>query len=268
MVIKEVLEIGRKKLLKNDVDVREARLLLAVVMNINIGELLSKETCTDEEYKKFMLYIEKRISGEPYAYIVGYKEFMKLNFKVNEHVLIPREDTEILVENAINSGKLKILDICTGSGCIAISLAKYIKNSIVDAVDISSEALKVAKENASLNNVNVNFINSNLFENVKEKYDLIVSNPPYIPSDDILFLQKEVKNEPLIALDGGKDGLTFYKLIAQNARNHLNDGGILMFEIGFDEAESVSNILQTNGYKNITVIKDFSGNDRVVKADY
>lgn len=266
MVIREALKNGRELLEKHNIDSREARLLLAEAMNISSSELILKTDCTDEEYKKFLKFLEERIAGKPYAYIVGHKEFMKLNFKVNESVLIPREDTEILVENAINSGKLKILDMCTGSGCIAISLAKYIKNSSVSAVDISKEALQVAKENAKINEVNVNFINSNLFENVTEMYDLIVSNPPYIPTKDISSLQIEVKNEPIIALDGGDDGLNFYKIISKEARKHLTPTGILMFEIGFDEAESVSNILKNDGYKNIEIIKDLSGNDRVVKA--
>lgn len=266
MVIKRALQNGRELLEKHNIDPREARLLLAEAMNVNTGKLILKTDCTDEEYKKFFKFIEERIAGKPYAYIVGYKEFMKLNFKVNENVLIPREDTEILVENAINSGKLKILDMCTGSGCIAISLAKYIENSYVSAVDISKEALKIAKENTKLNKVNVNFINSNLFENVTEMYDLIVSNPPYIPTKDIFSLQIEVKNEPIIALDGGDDGLNFYKIISKEGRKHLTPNGILMFEIGFDEAESVSNILKNEGYKNIEIIKDLSGNNRVVKA--
>lgn len=266
MVIREALKNGRELLEKHNIDSREARLLLAEAMNISSSELILKTDCTDEEYKKILKFLEERIAGKPYAYIVGHKEFMKLNFKVNESVLIPREDTEILVENAINSGKLKILDMCTGSGCIAISLAKYIKNSSVSAVDISKEALQVAKENAKINEVNVNFINSNLFENVTEMYDLIVSNPPYIPTKDISSLQIEVKNEPIIALDGGDDGLNFYKIISKEARKHLTPTGILMFEIGFDEAESVSNILKNDGYKNIEIIKDLSGNDRVVKA--
>lgn len=268
MVINEVLKVGRKMLLENNIDVREARLFLAEAMNIENSKLILQKDCTEEEYQKFLSFIKKRISGMPYAYVVGHKEFMKLNFKVNECVLIPRADTEILVENAIALQKLKILDMCTGSGCVAISLAKYIKNSCVDAVDISKNALKIARENATQNNVEVNFIESNLFENVTLTYDLIVSNPPYIPTTDISSLQVEVQNEPFIALDGGSDGLDFYKIISKEARKHLNIGGVLMLEIGFDEAESVVAFLQNDGYKNIEVIKDLSGNDRVIKADY
>lgn len=191
---------------------------------------------------------------------------MKLRFFVNDNVLIPREDTEILVQEAIELNKKSILDMCTGSGCIAISLAKYIEGAIVDAVDISKEALELAEKNADFNAVKVNFINSNLFENISKEYDLIVSNPPYIPSLDIEELQSEVKNEPHIALDGGDDGLDFYKKISKEALKYLRVDGILMYEIGYDQAISVSNILKNCGYKDIKVIKDFGGNDRVVIA--
>lgn len=271
MVIKEALEVGKMLLRKNNIEEREARLLLAHAMGIDFNGLVVKEFCTDEEYKSFLYYLEERISGKPYAYIVGYKEFMKLKFKVSSDVLIPREDTEILVEEVINDFEkkknIKILDMCTGSGCIAISLAKYLDSTCrVDAVDLSINALKVAKENSILNRVPVNFINSNLFENVIKKYDVIVSNPPYIKSKDIKSLQAEVKKEPIMALDGGEDGLSFYKEIALKAKKFLVDGGFLFFEVGFDEANDVSEILKLNGYEEIYIIKDLSGNDRVIKC--
>ena len=196
---------------------------------------------------------------------------MKLKFEVNKSVLIPREDTEVLVQEILDEfndkKNLKILDMCTGSGCIAISLAKYLDSTcIVDAVDLSTDALEVAKRNADLNEVTVNFINSDLFENVVSKYDAIVSNPPYIKKCDMESLQIEVKKEPSMALDGGDDGLLFYKEIATNAKKFLNPKGSLFFEIGFDEGNDVSEILRLNGYKGIFVIKDFGGNDRVVKC--
>lgn len=271
MVIKEVLEEGRELLRKNNIDEREARLLLAYAMGIDFSDLIIKEFCTDEEYKNFLHYLEERISGKPYAYIVGYKEFMKLKFKVNSNVLIPREDTEILAQEVINEfakkKDIKILDMCTGSGCIAISLAKYLDITCqVDAVDLSTGAIETARENSILNGVTVNFINSDLFENVVSKYDVIVSNPPYIKKDDIKNLQAEVKREPMMALDGGEDGLLFYREIALKAKGFLVDGGSLVFEIGFDEANDVSEILKENGYEDITVIKDFGGNDRVIKC--
>lgn len=266
MVIKDVLSEARVLLKNTNVDSREARLLLAYSMGISTNDLIKFDSCTIEQYHKFITYINKRISGEPFAYIVGYKEFMKLKFLVNEDVLIPREDTEVLVSEAIHTNKKRILDMCTGSGCIAISLAKYIENSNVDAVDISRNALKVAEKNAFLNDVDVGFIESNLFENVHKKYDLIVSNPPYIRSGEIIDLQIEVKKEPIEALDGGEDGLYFYRVISKEAIEHLNDNGILMFEIGYDEALDVENILKDFNYKDIKVIRDLNGNDRVVVA--
>ena len=196
---------------------------------------------------------------------------MKLKFEVNKSVLIPREDTEVLVQEILDEFKgkknLKILDMCTGSGCIAISLAKYLDSiCIVDEVDLSTDAFEVAKRNATLNKVTVNFINSDLFENVVSKYDVIVSNPPYIKKCDMEKLQIEVKKEPSMALDGGEDGLLFYKEIAIKSREFLSADGSLFFEIGFDEGNDVSEILRLNDYKGIFVIKDFGGNDRVVKC--
>ena len=174
---------------------------------------------------------------------------MKLNFIVNKNVLIPREDTEILVLEALKQGKTKILDLCTGSGCIAISLAKYLNNAQVDASDISTRALSVAKKNAKLNDVNVNFIHSDLFESINEKYDLIISNPPYIRKSDIKNLQLEVKKEPMRALDGGESGLDFYERIINESVNFLNRKGIIMFEIGYDQAKDVSSLLKKNNFR-------------------
>lgn len=265
--INEILNDARLILKENNIDEREARLLLAFSLEIGVEKLLIKKECTLREYSKYMKLINKRISGIPYAYIVGHKEFMKLDFEVNKNVLIPRDDTEILVEEIININQKRILDMCTGSGCIAISLAKYIENSNIDAVDISEKALTIAELNSKKNGVNVKFIKSNLFENITDKYDVIVSNPPYIKTDDLKNLQVEVKNEPLKALDGGDTGLYFYQSIIKNASKFLNPNGVLAFEIGYDQANDVSNLLKENGYINIKVKKDFSGNDRVVLAN-
>lgn len=264
--INEALNDARTLLKENNIDEREARLLLAFSLEIPIQKLLIQKTCTLREYSKYMKIINKRASGIPYAYIVGHKEFMKLDFEVNKNVLIPRDDTEILVQEVIKLNKKKILDMCTGSGCIAISLAKYIEDSIVDAVDISEKALTIAKVNAKKNNVCVNFIKSNLFTEVEEKYEIIVSNPPYIKTEDLRDLQLEVKNEPMKALDGGKTGLYFYKKIIKEAPKYLKPNGILALEIGYDQAKDVSNLLSKNGYENIEVIKDLSGNDRTIIA--
>lgn len=264
--VKEALSTGRNVLKKNDVDEREARLLLALSMGVSASELVKFDVCDEKQYSKYLNYIERRVSGEPYAYISGHKEFMKLDFVVTSDVLIPREDTEILVLEAIKQDKKRILDLCTGSGCIAVSLAKYIKDSTVDAVDICEKAIEVARNNAISNGVDVNFICSDLFENVCDKYDMIVSNPPYIRSVDIEELQNEVKHEPMKALDGGKDGLYFYNQISSEAKEFLDDDGVILFEIGFDEGEAVKDILESNGFIDVKIIKDLSENDRVVYA--
>lgn len=303
MNINDVIQKGREVLISAGIEPREARLLLSYVLKVKAEGLIKYKTCTEEQYNTFMELINRRVSGEPYAYIVGHKEFMKLDFKVNKNVLIPREDTEILVQEVINyvenmhnlqTQSINILDMCTGGGCIAISLNKYIKNSNVVAVDISEDALKIARENNKQNNTNVQFIKSDLFDdlhnitiqaklfanmhiinsnnellekniiNKKIKFDIIVSNPPYIKSDIIDTLQKEVQNEPKIALDGGYTGLDFYERITEQAKDFLKENGALFFEIGFDEAESVENILKKNNFKNISIIKDLSDNDRVV----
>ena len=204
---------------------------------------------------------------------------MGIDFKVNENTLIPRQDTEALVETVLEEAKvyrkesgkktLKILDMCTGSGCIGISVGKLLDNVHITAVDISKEALKVAKENAIINNLNnIKFIESDLFDKLnEEKYDIIVSNPPYIRTSDIYELMEEVRNfEPMSALDGEADGLLFYKKITQNSNNYLEPSGYLLYEIGFDQGKDVEDIMITNGFKDIRIIKDLSGLDRVVKG--
>lgn len=280
-IVKDILKYGKNLLFENGIEPREARLLLAYSMGISADDLIKYVECNEEEYEKYITSLKKRIEGVPYAYITGHKEFMKLDFKVNENTLIPREDTEILVQEAMNrvqnmlkndishySQKIRILDLCTGSGCIAIALAKYVPEVNIDASDISKEALRVASENATNNDVQINFIASNLFERINEKYDLIVSNPPYIVSELIPSLQKEVQHEPHIALDGGKDGLDFYKKIVNEAIMHLNSNGYVIFEIGYDQGQTVANILENMGYENIEVIQDYGGNDRVVLASH
>lgn len=199
---------------------------------------------------------------------------MKLDFYVDENVLIPRVDTEILVEEVIDNcnkneeREYKILDLCTGSGIVGISLAKYIKNCEVVCADISKKALEIAEKNAKNNNVdNIKFIYSNMFSNIKDKFDIIVSNPPYIKREVIEELEKEVQNEPHIALDGGIDGLDFYKIIANQAYNYLNENGGLFLEIGYDQKEEVTNLLKdSEKFGKIYSKKDLYGNDRIVVA--
>lgn len=236
---------------------------------------------TEEDIRQYFDMVAKRVKGFPIHYIVGYREFMGLDFYVNKNVLIPRPDTEVLVEYLIEYGKskgltpLKILEIGTGSGAIAVSLAKYIDNSLVVAVDIDDSALLVARKNAIAHGVGdkVTFIQGDLFaplKNIKRlsKFDIMVSNPPYIPSDDIKDLQSQVKDyEPLKALDGGKDGLDFYRRLAKDAPAFLIRGGLWAVEVGYNQADRVADILMGQGYyDDIQFIKDMAGYNRVVTA--
>ena len=216
--------------------------------------------------------IKKLCQGIPIQHITHRQEFMKMTFYVDENVLIPRQDTEILVEEVIKIAKKinakKILDLCTGSGAIAISLAKYIENSEITAVDISSKALNIAKINSKNNNVEnqITFIESDLYKNLpKEKYDIIVSNPPYIKKEIIKKLDKEVQKEPKLALDGGYDGLDFYRKIVSKADEYLKFHGYLCLEIGYDQKEEVEEIIsKQEKYIDTYCKKDLCDNDRVI----
>ena len=279
MNIKQLIDYGEKELIKNNID--EALLKSKILMEYCLGKTreyilinLSKEI-DDTVEEKFKELINRAIKNEPIQYILGKQEFMGLEFKVNENVLIPRADTEILVletidiiNNFINKKeKINVLDMCTGSGAIIISLAKYLKNENINfyASDISETAIDVAIRNSKKNEVKVEFIKSNLFEKIENiKFDLIVSNPPYIETDIINNLNEDVKNEPIIALDGGEDGLEFYRKIAKDAKYFLEDNGYLCLEIGYNQRENVIEILKSNNYKDIYYKKDLSQNDRIV----
>lgn len=234
---------------------------------------LNKEL-TQEQEDLFNTFIQDRLKGRPVAYIVGNREFMGLDFYVQEGVLIPRPDTEPLVEELIElcRGKenLNILDIGTGSGAITISLAKYLNTSKVKSFDISDIALEVGKKNAISNEVDdrVEFIKSDLFSSIENKsiqFDVIVSNPPYIPKKDIETLHIQVKDyEPYTALEGGEDGLDFYRSITEQSRMYLKENGILAYEVGHDQAQDVAEIMKSNGYTKIYTKKDLQGIDRVV----
>ena len=226
-------------------------------------------TVSKERADKYMELVGIRASKIPLQHITGSQEFMGYEFLVNEHVLIPRQDTENLVEEALKVIRpdMHVLDMCTGSGCIAISIDRLCENAKVTAVDFSEKALVVAKENNALNKADVTFFQSDLFENVEKQYDVIVSNPPYIKTEEIESLMDEVRiHEPMMALDGDCDGLKFYKKIAKEGRQYLRSNGIIFFEIGYDQGQTVPAILEENGYKDIKVYKDLSGNDRVVTA--
>lgn len=276
MTIKEALEKGTIMLKGENLDSpkMKARILLQDALNKPRQYLIVRdfENIPDKIVKKYFLNIEKVKNGTPIEHITHLKEFMKMNFYVNENVLIPRQDTEILVEEVLKIAKRinakKILDLCTGSGAIAVSIAKYLDGAEVTATDISQEALRVAKRNASNNDVQnkITFVQSNLFENIKkDKYDMIVSNPPYIKTEVIKKLAKEVQNEPFIALDGGYDGLDFYRRIIKQGYEYLKFGGYLCLEIGYDQKEEVIQLVQAEEkYSNTYSKKDLYENDRIV----
>ena len=219
-----------------------------------------------EEYFRGML--ARRMNHEPVQYIIGEQEFCGLRFLVQTGVLIPRPETELLAEAVFTTAKGKrVLDLCTGSGCIAVTVAKLGAPVFTAASDYSAEALAVAKKNAELQDVPVTFFHGDLFENVEGTYDIIVSNPPYIKSKVVEELMPEVKDfEPRMALDGTEDGLLFYRRIVAEAKVFLNPGGRLMFEIGHDQGEEVSGLLYDAGYEEIEVKKDYAGLDRMVFA--
>ncbi len=255
----------------------DARLLLEYVCGTDHSALLvhpDRELTADEE-KKYFEYIERRRLREPVAYIMGNWEFMGLSFKVTRDVLIPEQDSEFLVEEALRycEDGFRVLDLCTGSGCIALSILNYTNFTTALCTDISDKALEIAKFNAGQLQLSDRalFIKSDIFpQEEKDKFDIIVSNPPYVESAVIDTLEPEVKDyEPRIALDGDADGLTFYKRIADRACDYLFSSGYLIMEIGYDQAEAVREILDKKGfYHDIEVIKDFSGNDRVIRACY
>lgn len=222
--------------------------------------------------------LKRRINGEPIQYILGKTEFAGLEFKVDKNVFIPRPETEILVEAAVKTGRslsvtgerLKILDLGTGSGCIAVSLAKLLPDAQVAATDISPEAIEVAKENARFHRVKINFFQGGLFNAYHLSpitYHLIISNPPYIPTAEIDKLAPEVKYEPRIALTGGADGMDFYRNIISRAPARLREGGFLILEMGFGQRQAIENIFKISGnFEIIEVIRDYSDIDRVIAA--
>lgn len=279
MKIKDVLSNGISILKENNIEDSnmKARIVLSDLLNKNKEYLMihGDDEIEDGLNRIFLEKIERLKNHEPLQYVINRQEFMGFEFYVDKNVLIPQPDTENLVEEVIllsdkirknKKIELRILDLCTGSGAIAISISKLIKKSLVYASDISKEALKIAEENSSRNAANVLFFESNLFSKISKlyKFDIIVSNPPYIEKDVIKTLSEEVKKEPIIALDGGEDGLDFYRKIVKDAKEYLNPDGYLAFEIGYNQKEAVEKILKEGGYRNIYSRKDLSGNDRIV----
>ncbi len=285
LTISQLLLIGKNKLKCAGISsysLDAVVILMYLTGYSKIDILINGDTLINESIACLYLEnIEKRAKNMPVQYITKNCEFMSLNFYVDENVLIPRPDTEILVEYAIELIKKNsfsnVLDICTGSGCIAISIVHYAlqfnKNINVTAIDISEKAVNIARNNAAHNKVldYVNFIiqdiflDCNIFNNTK--FDMILSNPPYIKAKDIMLLDENVKDfEPKIALNGGEDGLCFYREIAKKASLCLNNGGVLIFEIGYNQAKDVYNILKQNNFSDIKAIKDLAGLDRVVSG--
>ena len=276
MTIMDAIKKGMIELKNSNIESPKlkSRLLMQYILNqtrqyiiVNDLNQISKK---DEE--RYFVEISRLRAGVPLEHITHQREFMKLNFYINENVLIPRQDTEILVEEVINIAKRiknpKILDLCTGSGAIAVSLAKYLPESEITATDISNKALEVAKKNAKINEVEnrITFISSDLFTNIpEEKYDIIVSNPPYIKRNVIGTLDEQVRKEPYMALDGGLDGLDFYRKIIKNSYEYLKYHGFLCLEIGFDQKIDVIELIENEEkFENTYSKKDLFDNDRII----
>ena len=277
MKIRELVDYGVKIL--NDNNIEDSRIIAKVlakyILNLNNNELVVNDNkeISEKEKTRYYLALIEIMQGMPLQYITNNQEFYGLDFYVDENVLIPQPDTEILVEEVINickkyDGKIKILDICSGSGAIGISIAKNISNANIVLGDISEKAIEIAKKNAEKNGVSerVKFLKTNMFENIKEEFDIIVSNPPYIETKTIEELSKQVQSEPHIALDGGEDGLDFYRILSNDAKKYLKKDGYLCVEIGYNQRENVEKLLKERNYKNIYSKKDLSGNDRIIVA--
>ena len=274
MTIKQAITKGMIMLKSNNVESPKlkARLLLQYVLDKPRQYIIvydNKEIDKQQQWQYFV-NIEKLTKGIPLQHITHRQEFMKMDFFVDENVLIPRPDTEILVEEVIKIAQKynspRILDLCTGSGAIAISLKKFVPNADITAVDISEKALEIAQKNAEKLEAKINFVKSDLFDKLdNKKFDIIVSNPPYIRKDEIKKLSEEVQKEPKIALDDGEDGLDFYRIIAEQAINYLKTGSFLCFEIGYNQKNDVIKIIEDEqNYKNTYCKKDLYGNDRII----
>lgn len=288
-----VKDITIEELLKKGVDILkegdflnpflDVQLLLCYTLNVDKVHIYThkKDLVDKESVDKFLNLVYKRKEGYPLQYILGKQEFMGIDFYVEEGVLVPRPDTEVLVEKVIDIVKHKykdkkvvnVIDIGTGSGAITLSLAYYLKNTFIYSIDISDKALYVANKNCNRLNLQdrVKFLKGNLLEPLSDlklfnSIDIIVSNPPYIPSREIDSLQKEVSRyEPRLALDGGEDGLDYYRQIVSQSLKYLTEEGILAFEIGFDQGMAVKEIIERSGqFENVEIIKDLAGHDRVV----
>ena len=254
----------------------EKEFILTSLLNCNRSDLYAKDIILDNNIKcRLGKILQARREGKPLQYILGKTEFMGLDFRLTKDTFIPRPETELLIEKSIEiikselcqKKKIQILDLCSGSGCIAVSLAKYLPDIILVASDISKATLKIAKLNARLNNVDkkIKFKQSDLFKNLTGRFDFIITNPPYVPSSDIENLQPELSYEPQIALDGGTNGLDFYRKIIKESPKFLEENGILIMEIGFRQHEPIKNILKKQEkFEILDIIKDYQGIERII----
>lgn len=279
MNIKELISFGKNTLEKNEIDDAGiiAKILAQYILKMDRSTIIINENNTIDEIDKHRYYLAiiEIIQGMPLQYITNSQEFFGIKMYVNENVLIPQPDTEILVQEVLkiienrNNENIEVLDMCTGSGCIGIAIAKNKENIRVSLADISNDAIEVAKINAQNTQTleKLEFIKTDMFKSIENKYNIIVSNPPYIETSVIKTLDKQVQNEPNIALDGGEDGLIFYKILINEGYKHLKSQGYLCMEIGYNQRQKVVQILnQSEKYTDIYCIKDFSNNDRVVIA--
>lgn len=270
-ILSKMLAATKKKFKANGIDESDAEWIYSLVLDIKRSELGEERMVTLAESKKIKAIIDERLTGRPLWYIIGDTEFYGCKIKVDERALIPRPETEMLAELTVKSVEdgFKVLDMCTGSGCIAVSVAKNCadKRVSVTAADLSDAAIMLAKENAQLNGVKVDFVQSDLFRSVRGRFNIIVCNPPYIKSGDIPNIQKEVREyEPKIALDGGDDGLEFYRRIAKSVRSYLARDGILLLECGEGQTEEILKLFERRDYA--MVIKDLSGVERFLKIAF
>lgn len=280
MTYRECYEQGCRTLQAAGIEeaILDARLLLEAVCGTDRNDLLvhGEQPVAPQAEEKYLNWIRQRAEHIPLQQLTGEQDFMGLTFSVNEHVLIPRQDTEILVEEVLKElhDGMRVLDMCTGSGCILLSLMHYSNDCEGLGVDLSAEALEVAERNVLKvltpeKAEHVQFLQSDLFEKLEDKFEIIVSNPPYIASAEVEKLMPEVRDhEPRMALDGTEDGLYFYRRIIKEAGKHLVSSGMLFFEIGYDQGQAVSELMRTEGYREVQVVQDYAGLDRVVLGTY
>ncbi len=270
-LLSEMLASTKKEFSEKGIDESDAEWIYSIVLDVNRSDLSAQRVIKPSETRELNKIIEERLTGRPLWYIIGDVDFYDCKIKVDERALIPRPETEILAQQAVNiieEGD-KVLDLCTGSGCLAIAIAKHCagKKVQVTAADVSDAAIMLARENANLNSVDINFVESDLLSRVHGRFNLIVCNPPYVKTRDIAYLQREVKDyEPRIALDGGDDGLEFYRRLSQEVTRYITRGGMLMLEVGEGQASDVLKMFEKREYA--MVVKDFQGVDRFLKIAF